>query len=161
MFESLQILAWFVLATITLVGLAIGIIVACCGRRNDSLRRPARILLLGTAALFLAVVFSGLLMFHEFYLNENLVFACRRGDIAEAKRLLSLWASPNAEAIHGMDDALGAAAEGGHRELVDLLLSKGARIGHTNVYGKNALQRAKEAGHTDIVRLLQQSEHLE
>jgi hypothetical protein len=159
MFESLQILGFLVLAAISLIGFAVGIVLALCARRNNSLRRPARLLLSATVALFLVVLPMGLLMFHEFYLNENLVLACRRGDIDEAKWLLSLWASPNAEAIHGTDDALGAASEGGHRELVELLLGKGAKVGHKDFHGRTALQRAREAGHADIVLLLQQSEH--
>jgi len=159
MFESLQILALLVLAAITLVGFAIGIILALFARRNNSLRRPAKLLLSATVALLLVVLPMGLFMFREFYLNENLVFACQRGDIAEAKRLLSLWASPNAEGVKGMDDALGAAAEGGHRKLVELLLSKGANVGHEDFHGRTALQRAREAGHFDIVKLLEQSEH--
>ena len=158
MFESLQILGLLVLAAISLIGFAVGIMLALCAHWNKSLRRPARLLLTATVALFLVLLPMGFFMFHEFYLNEHLVFACRRGDIAEARWLLSLWASPNAEAIHGMDDALGAASEGGHRELVELLLSKGAKVGHTDFHGRTALQRAKEAGHIDIVLLLERGE---
>ena len=119
MFESLQIFGLFVLAIITLVGLGIGLVLAICARRNKRLRQPAVTVLAGTAVLAAFVLPMGLFMFREFYLNEHLVDACHRGDVAEAKWLMSLWASPNAEGIKGMDDALGAASEAGHRELVE------------------------------------------
>ena len=158
MFESFFILGALGLTIIALLGLGIGVVLALCARRNKRLRRPAIGVLAGFALLFVPVALVDFGIFHEFYLNENLVFACQRGDVAEAKWLLSLGASPNALGIKGMDDALGAASEGGHRELVELLLSRGAKVGHENFYGKNAMQRAKEAGHADIIALLEQAE---
>jgi hypothetical protein len=157
-FESLQILGFLVLSFITLIGLGIGVALAVGARRNKALRGPAVLVLSGAGLLFLFVLTVGVFMFREFYLNENLVFACQRGDIAEAKWFLSFGASPNANGIKGMDDALGAASENGHRELVELLLSRGAKVGHKDFHGKTALQRAKEAGHNDIVVLLEQAD---
>ncbi len=157
MFESFQILGSLLLTIVALVGLSIGAGLAIGARRNKRLRQPAIAVLSGFAALFLPVLAMDLFMFREFYLNEELVCACGSGDLAQAKWLLSLGASPDATGPKGMDDALGAASEGGHRELVELLLSKGARTDHRNTWGKTALQRAKEAGHTDIVSLLGES----
>ena len=155
----MQILVVLVLAIIALIGLCIGAGLAIGARRNKRLRPPAVAFLSAFAVLFLLMLSMGLLQFREFYLNEKLVSACAGGDVAEAKWLLSIGASPDAKAPKGMDDALGVASEGGHRELVELLLSKGARIGHKDTWGKTALERAKEAGHADIVLLLEESEN--
>lgn len=121
MSESLLIGAFCVLTAITLIGLAIGVLLVVWARRTNSLALYVLFALVSFAvfAAFLIVLPMGLFIFHEFVLNENLVFACGRGDIAEAKWPLALGASPDADAIHGMETALGSAASGGHREIVE------------------------------------------
>ena len=160
MFESLFIGAFCLLATITLIGIAIVVVLGIWARRKNS---TALSVLFGfvfwpVAAMFLLALPVGLHIFKVFYLDENLVFACGRGDMAEAKWFLAIGASPNADAIHGMLTALGSASSGGHREIVELLLKKGARVDAKNSGGVTALQQAKKAGHADIVLLLEQAE---
>lgn len=48
------------------------------------------------------------------------------------------------------------AAEGGHTELVKLLMEKGARINAKDRIGRTALSIATEKGHTAVRDLLQQ-----
>ncbi|KAF4873482.1 Ankyrin repeat and KH domain-containing protein 1 [Colletotrichum siamense] len=56
---------------------------------------------------------------------------------------------------HHEQTALQAASEGGHIEVVDWLLSVGAKVNaDPSVYGKTALQAASDGGHIEVVELL-------
>ena len=79
--------------------------------------------------------------------------ACLRGDIAMVKRLLAV---PGIDVNAG--NGLIYAASNGHEEVVKLLLAAPA-INIYSVNGKNrtAMECAREAGHDNIVILLQQA----
>lgn len=53
-----------------------------------------------------------------------------------------------------LSDALYAAARNGHRDVVEHLLGRGARVDAKGVFGATALHWAAMNGHDDVVRLL-------
>jgi ankyrin repeat protein len=55
------------------------------------------------------------------------------------------------------NQALWVASQNGHKEVVSLLLQKGAKVGHKNFQGATALHAAVDRRHTEIVRLLLES----
>lgn len=93
----------------------------------------------------------------QYFLNEPFVSGCSQGDLAEAQRLLSRGASPDAYGVDFVETALIAASRNGHAEIVTLLLRSGAHTRLQDSEGKTALQRAREAGHTNIVTVLEHS----
>jgi cytohesin len=72
----------------------------------------------------------------------------RDGDLSGVQELLDDGADVNAKDEHGWT-ALHYAAFSGHREIIELLLAKGA-----NVTGMTALHYAASGGHEEIVELL-------
>jgi len=69
--------------------------------------------------------------------------------------LLAAGASPDAYGVDYRRTALIAAASKGHREIVLLLLQKGATLDLTDDEGNTALDRAKELHQAQIVSLLE------
>ncbi len=90
-------------------------------------------------------------------LNADLIKAAFSGNLPEVERLLGKGADVNAKRDNGITALMGASIEG-HREIVVLLLAKGADVGATvNMYGRNgttACDFASQADHQEIVRLL-------
>lgn len=82
-----------------------------------------------------------------------------RGDVAEVKRLLADGAYVNAKDGNGFT-ALMTASVNGHKEVVELLLAKGADVNYhfysepVKPYYTSALSLAAENGHRDVVELL-------
>jgi adenosylhomocysteine nucleosidase len=81
--------------------------------------------------------------------------ACFYGQEDAAERLLAAGADPGARTgnLHG-STPLHEAACGGHRNLVLLLLSRGAEPDAANYQGWTALHLAASQGHQDIVEIL-------
>ena len=71
--------------------------------------------------------------------EDNLFFACEKGDLEEVNRKLTLGAT-------GLNDGLAVASFKGHHKIIDLLLSKGA-----NDYNE-AAKTALAGGHIDIFK---------
>lgn len=90
-------------------------------------------------------------------LNEPLATAASEGDIREVKFLLKLGASPNAEGVDGMTNALISASQNGHAEVVRLLLEKGADVRRHDDQGETALERAREGHYPEIVSMLERA----
>ena len=95
-----------------------------------------------------------ILAFAGFLSAAEIHDAIQHGDIAVVKALLE--SDPGL--ITAVDEdgwtLLHEAAYGGHSDLVELLLSKGADINAATAKGVNALGIAGERGHTEIVRIL-------
>jgi len=73
---------------------------------------------------------------------ERVADAARYGQLGIARLLLDAGADPNQ--VRGVGTPLGAAAAGGHADLIHLLLQKGARINGSDYRGRTApsIQRA-------------------
>ena len=95
-------------------------------------------------------------IFHEELLKEELELleASRWGKIGKVRRLLSTGLVD----VNNMDltnwTILGKAAAYGHKDVVDLLLSKGADPNMENTNGLSPLHRAANHGSKDVVKLL-------
>ena len=84
--------------------------------------------------------------------RKALLHAAGFGDLANVQRLLSEGADPNARAKDPMGrTALILAAAGGHLEIVDALLAKGAKIEDRDRTGHTALNWAAMRGRTEVV----------
>jgi ankyrin repeat protein len=89
-------------------------------------------------------------------LTENtedslLLHSSRRGQISFVEILLNNTRSPH----EVLDQAIRAAAEGGHLEVVERLLAANANVNATAGYnGRTALQAAAESGHLEVVERL-------
>jgi ankyrin repeat protein len=143
------------LGVIALVGVCVGIPFLLFAYRKKHLRLPAAFVLSAVAFVVIALLALGSLIWQQFFLNEPLVTACGQGDLETAQRLLAQGASPDAYGIDFVETALIAASRGGHRDIVKLLLSKGATVDLKDSQGKTSLDRAHEGGCADIVLLLQ------
>lgn len=86
-------------------------------------------------------------------LDGRLVSVCMRGDVAEARRLLALGASPNA-AGEGEWTALTIAARDGHFDVARCLTENGARIDGADVWGFTPLFWAAARGREEIAGYL-------
>ncbi len=118
-------------------------------------RRPSRKYHLAIAgSLLLFLVLLGGWLYQIYFLNERLAIAAGEGDLAKVQLLLARGASPNSEGPDGVSTALIEAAWGGHTAIVELLLAKGADVNRRDSEGKRALDRAREEGHEEIVRML-------
>jgi hypothetical protein len=95
----------------------------------------------------------------QYFLNEPLVTACGDGDMTKVQELLARGASPDAYGIDFVGTALIAAASSGHREIVTLLLRRGAHVGLEDSSGRTAAERARENGHDEIAQMLDDAKH--
>jgi hypothetical protein len=75
--------------------------------------------------------------------DDVLVESAQEGDLEGVKMALAAGANASADA-----EPLMWAADGGHADIVEILLANGARVHHA------ALRQAAKNGHTDIVRIL-------
>ena len=121
-------------------------------------RRTSRIMnrvLLG-AVILLPIMSQSQYMF----LDEPLVDAARNGDYAQVKALLLLGANINCEADDGRGTALLAAIQGEHRDIVRLLVDRGANVNQAAdasfTHGNETPLQAA-AGQTDVIALLRRA----
>ena len=86
--------------------------------------------------------------------GSRLYYACYVGLLAPAQDLIDKGADVNAKGGY-YNYALSAASAGGHREIVELLLDKGADVNVEEGGGySNALSAASAGGHREVVKLL-------
>ncbi|XP_078339606.1 uncharacterized protein LOC144627217 [Crassostrea virginica] len=88
-----------------------------------------------------------------------LVAACRVGNMPVVQELIRHGASIGAQGYTTQSDKYGrtpihAASEGGHVDVVDLLIKCGADCNQSYKDGRTPIQKASMAGHVDIVDLL-------
>jgi general stress protein CsbA len=157
--EFLPFLAFVALAVIVISALCASAMMLVLVRHKKERRRALRV---ASALTFSAVVVAVLLLVvlgksirKQYFLNEPFVSACGSGDLAEAQRLLSSGASPDAYGVDCVETALIAASRSGHRDIVTLLLRNGANVALKDIEGKTAFERAKEAGEPEIASLLE------
>jgi ankyrin repeat protein len=88
-------------------------------------------------------------------LNEELLSAAKKGDVAAVKSLLLKGADVNAKTRYNQTPLMLAAMQG-HVEVVKTLLEAGADLNVTDTFYKSvtALSAAADRGHTEIVKLL-------
>jgi len=160
--EFFPFVGFVVLAVFTLMTLAAGGVLLLMACRNRAHRRALRMssMVAFSAAVVLTLMLLALggMIRQQFFLNEPLVTACRKGDLREAERLLSKGASPDAYGVDFVETALIAASKSGNAEIVALLLRRGANVYLEDSAGKTALQWAKERGNNDVARLLEEAE---
>lgn len=94
------------------------------------------------------------LMSHSDDVNDQIIKAVHRGDIATVKSLLAKGADVNAKMDESGWTALMLAAGEGHTELVKFLLTKGANVNARESVKNTALIRAAVNGHTETAELL-------
>ncbi len=83
-----------------------------------------------------------------------LMFACRYGFIDIARKLLDSGADPEASPSLPEANALMAAAQGGHEDVVRLLLERGAKAKVLDGNGNTAIDYAQAAGHGKVAAIL-------
>jgi ankyrin repeat protein len=161
--EFFPFLAFFFLAVIAVICIIISVMLFVWWRYQKK-HRVARILSVlafsGTLIVVLLLLFIGLNIRQQFFLNEPLVSACAEGNLSESQRLLARGASPDAYGVDFMQTALISATRSGHLEIVELLLRNGADINLQDCYGRTALDYAKEAGQSEIAIALEQADRL-
>jgi ankyrin repeat protein len=88
-------------------------------------------------------------------LNEALINAAKRGDLAAVKDLLAKGADVNAKTRYDQTPLM-FAADKGHVEVVKLLLAAGADVNVVDTFYKSftALVGATREGHAEVVKLL-------
>jgi ankyrin repeat protein len=88
-------------------------------------------------------------------LNEELLSAAKKGDLAAVKSLLPKGASVNAKTRYDQTPLM-FASEKGHLEIVKVLLEAGADVNVVDTFYKSftALSAAARNGHAEIVKLL-------
>lgn len=87
-------------------------------------------------------------------IDDQLLEATRKGDLAAVKSLLAKGANVDAPYRYG-ETALFFAADRGHTEIVKVLLERGAKVNVKDTfYGMTPLNRAMDKKHDDIVKLL-------
>jgi hypothetical protein len=169
MFESLVVLVPFVLVPLSAVVCVVSLLALVFHRRAGRVikrtwpalgRKPhlAIPIVAFCVALFLLVA-AGMSAgsYQQYWLDEPLCTAAGEGDIGTVERLLDEGASPDAWGIDFVDLAIVAAASGGHREIVALLIEHGADVNGRNSAGNSALDAARAEGYQDIVQMLIQA----
>lgn len=86
-------------------------------------------------------------------MDDDLIGAAKRGDVAAVQALLAKGANVNAKDNYG-DTALMEASAKGHREVVQVLLDKGADVNAKTYRGHTALMPASNEGHREVVQAL-------
>lgn len=89
----------------------------------------------------------------------NLIRACHKGDLHFVLAMLEQGVDPNVLSINSGAHPLTAAANGGHRKIVSLLLEAGADPNVNDTWvsmppNGTPLENAADQGHLDIVKLL-------
>ena len=82
-----------------------------------------------------------------------LIEACRRGDLAQVKKLVNEGHSVNGSQVHGKTPLMVASFRG-HSDIVRYLLEQNADVNKTDDLGLSALHCACEDGHLDVVNML-------
>ena len=105
-----------------------------------------------TRLLFLSLMLP--LTIYAGDLNEDLLAAVRKSDVAAVKALLDQGANVNAKTPYGATP-LSYACDRGNLEIVNLLLERGAEVNAKDTfYGETPLGWALSKGHTAIVKAL-------
>jgi ankyrin repeat protein len=86
--------------------------------------------------------------------RSALLWAARHGQEATAQRSLREKANIQATNNDNNKVSLLVAAEKGHKQVVKLLLDKGANVNAQGGYYGNTLQAASKGGHETVVQLL-------
>ena len=88
-------------------------------------------------------------------INEDLIVAARKGDLAAVKLLLSKGADVNVKTRYNQTPLM-LASDRGHLEIVKTLIDAGADLNVVDSFYKNftALSAAVQKGHTEIAKLL-------
>src|SRR5687768_7908341 len=88
------------------------------------------------------------------YTADAFVKSAKKGSLETVKLFLAAGMDPNGKTESPEDSALIAAAEGGHTEIVKVLLKAKADVNQRNRNGGTAVTGAVLGGHNDILRLL-------
>jgi len=86
-------------------------------------------------------------------MGEQLLWGVKNGDIAAVKEIVEKGVDVNADLMNGRM-ALHYAADYGHADVLEYLLSKGAKIDLPDKHGITAILAAIYEGHEDCVKLL-------
>src|SRR5262245_54180886 len=87
-------------------------------------------------------------------LNEDLLAAARKGDVAIVKTLLDKGTDVNAKSPYGATPIF-FAAQNGHIDVLRLLIERGGDVNlRDTFYGFTAVQRAAAKGNVAVVKLL-------
>lgn len=99
-------------------------------------------------------LFCAVLLWAAGEIDEELLAAARKGDLAAVRAALEKGAVVDAKTRHGVTP-LFYAAQNGHAGIVEFLLDKGADINVKDTfYGMSALQRAAGQGQAAVVKLM-------
>ena len=86
--------------------------------------------------------------------DAELLRAVDRGDLESAKKWLKKGANVNAVEKNWGQTPLHKAARKGHKDIVELLIAKGANVNAADKYGETPLFWAARNGHKDVAELL-------
>lgn len=143
-FESLGILA-LIVSVPCLIALAVFALLA----------KPYRRVLLAVLAVTTPLVgVAGFSMGRYLFLDEPLATAAAEGDLRTVNALLDRGASPDSRGVDGVRPAIVEAACSGASEVVKTLVQRGADVNQRDSEGRTALTRAREGGHSQIVKML-------
>lgn len=121
-------------------------------------RVSRRVRALGFAVFAALPLLGALGLGHYLFVNEPLVKAAGEGDTARVQTLLARGANVNMEGEGGITPLV-LAAQGGHREVVVLLLERGARPDtRCDLLGGTPLGIAEKHRHTEVAELLRRAE---
>jgi len=152
--------AFVALAASALLMLLVGVGLLIWARygtaRCKGLRLASALAFFAALPLTAGMLFFGIHIRQEYFLNEPLVSACTNGDLAQARQLLERGASPNAWNHEAKLTALMCAARNGRRDTVALLLHYGANIRLRDSEGRTASEQAKSKGHDEIATMIEQ-----